>query len=174
MNKDHKVLTKASGKVCIDLHGLNRVAERMHALEQKYREGLDQPDATRAPEDLFNREERATLAGIDDLWVGPEGDRSAVAVARSFTDQEYPARTSRKTLPKSPYGVLIGAIMPDDGRAPDQSSQVFEIGKGLGSQFAQSGYLWLSVDDVRHDQSPKDLFNFDNLGYFLVTVTLSQ
>ncbi len=155
------------------MHGLSHLAERLHDLEKKYGKGLNQPDATKAPEDFFTKEERDTLAGVDQLWFGPDGDRSADAIARHFADQEFPARTSNKILPTSPYGMLVGAIMPDDRRAPDQPSQVFEIGKSIDRQWPRSGYLWLSVNDVRHDQSPKDLFYFDNLGYFLVMVTLT-
>jgi hypothetical protein len=174
LDKGRRVQFKGAGKVCIDLHGLSHLAERMHDLERKYGKGLDKLGAAKAPEDFFTDEDRESLAGVDGLWVGPGGDRSAGAVARNFADQDFPARTAHKILPTAPYGMLVGAVVTDDSRGPDQSSQVFEIGNGIGNQSPQAGYLWLGVNDVRHDRSPRDLFSFDNLGYFLVTVTVSR
>jgi hypothetical protein len=59
---------------------------------------------------------------VNDLWLGPDGDQSDEAKAREYRDKDFPARTSKKIMPRVPYGKLLGAIMPDDVHPPDSSS----------------------------------------------------
>ncbi len=70
-------------------------------------------------------------------------------------------------MPNKPYGGLVASIS-DNSEKPD-SSGVFFVGALDSLRATKSGYLWFTVNDVQwHDNR----FYNDNIGYFLVTVSV--
>jgi hypothetical protein len=168
---------RADGQVNISLNGLIQHINQRQVIEQRILADLNsgklelRPDGSRLPERYFTADDLQKLMLVRD-WTGPTGYEGAAGIE----DHRYPARTRNKILPNSPFGALLATIHSGtaDPVRKDAFSGVVVAGASHRMVAQKAGTLWFTINDVLDDEDPSFPYKFyiDNLGYFLVKVTV--
>jgi hypothetical protein len=170
VDQGDKVKVEASGKVQIDLAGLNAaLAARRDADERILQEEVtagrwEQEKNTFLPEEHYSPEDREKIKPRWP-WSTPNGLDS--------NQTQFPGRPKKSIMPERGYGALLAAIR-ETGALPGRQDAIF-IGTSANMVAQKSGKLYFVVNDVLTDDKDfPDLFLFDNIGFYYAKVTVSK
>ena len=170
---------RADGQINISLNGLIQHINQRHVIEQRILADLTsgklkpRADGSRLPERYFTAEDLQKLILVRG-WTGPTGYEGAAGIE----DHRYPGRTTNKILPSAPFGALLATVHSGtaDPVRKDDFSGVVVAGAHHEMTARKAGTLWFTINDVLDDADPAfpDKFYIDNLGYFLVKITVRE